>query len=79
MKPLKREIVAFEKDALKVNNILEQFALDNHPAVARAQPAAVAIVRLGDIQGNMPASDYIGTIFRAASRSVPVGLRPYYL
>ncbi len=60
-KPLKREIVASEKDASKVNRILEEFALDNHPMVAKAQPAAVAIVRLED----MPANDHVGTIFRA--------------
>jgi hypothetical protein len=64
-KPLEREIVAFEKDASKVNSTLEEFALDNHPVVAKAQPAAVAIVRLEDIPGNVPAKDYIGTIFRA--------------
>ena len=64
-KPLEREIVAFEKDASKVNSTLEEFALDNHPVVAKAQPAAVAIVRLEDIQGNVPAKDYMGTIFRA--------------
>ena len=39
--PLKREIVAFEKDASKVNHILEEFGLENHPAVAKAQPGAV--------------------------------------
>lgn len=59
--PLKREIVAFEKDASKVNSILEEFALDNHPEVAKAQPAAVAIVRLEDMQGH----NYVGTILRA--------------
>ena len=64
-KPLEREIVAFEKDASKVNSTLEEFALDNHPVVAKAQPAAVAIVRLEDIPGNVPAKDYMGTIFRA--------------
>jgi hypothetical protein len=64
-KPLKREIIAFEKDASKVSSILEEFDLDHHPAVAKAQPVAVAIVRLDDMQGNMPANDYIGTIFRA--------------
>src|SRR5918992_1965801 len=71
-KPLKREIVASEKDALKVNNILEQFALDNHPAVAKAQPAAVAIVRLEDLEGNVLANDYVGTTFRA---DIQVGSR----
>ncbi len=71
-KPLKREIVAFEKDASKVNSILEELALDNHPAVAKAQPAAVAIVRLGDMPGTMPANDYVGTIFRA---DIQVGFR----
>ena len=65
-KPLEREIVTFEKDASKVSRILEEFALDNHPAVAKAQPAAVAIVRLEDMEGNVPANDYVGTIFRAA-------------
>src|SRR5918992_1568417 len=45
-KPLQKEIVAFEKDASEVNSILEEFALHNHPAVVKAQPAAVAIVRL---------------------------------
>jgi len=67
-KPLEGEIVAFEKDASKVNSTLEEFALDNHPVVAKAQPAAVAIVRLEDIPGNVPANDYIGTIFRADMR-----------
>jgi hypothetical protein len=47
-----------------VNSTLEEFALDNHPAVVQAQPAAAAIVRLEDIPGNVPANDYIGTIFR---------------
>ena len=60
-KPLKREIVTFAKDAAKVHGILEEFDLDNHPAVAKVQPAAVAIVRLED----MPANDHVGTIFRA--------------
>jgi hypothetical protein len=64
-KPLKREIVAFEKNASKVNRTLEEFALENHPAVAKAQPAAVAIVRLEDMPGNVVTNDYIGTIFRA--------------
>jgi hypothetical protein len=64
-KPLKREIVAFEKDVSKVNSILEGFDLANHPAVAKAQPAAVAIVRLEDMKENVPANDYVGTIFRA--------------
>jgi hypothetical protein len=64
-KPLKREIIAFEKDASKVNHLLEEFGLENHPAVAKAQPGAVAIVRLEDMPGNMPTNDYIGTIFRA--------------
>jgi hypothetical protein len=59
--PLKRKIVVFEKDVSKVNSILEKFDLDNHPEVAKAQPAAVAIVRLEDMRGN----DYVGTIFRA--------------
>jgi hypothetical protein len=68
-KPLKRKIVASEKDALKVNSILEEFELDNHPAVAKAQPAAVVIVRLEDMQAN----DYVGTIFRA---DIQVGSRP---
>jgi hypothetical protein len=39
-KPLKREIVASEKDASKVNRTLEEFALENHSAVVKAQPAA---------------------------------------
>jgi hypothetical protein len=64
-KPLEREIVAFEKDASKVNHILEEFGLENHPAVAKAQPGAVAIVRLENMPGNMATNDYIGTIFRA--------------
>jgi hypothetical protein len=64
-KPLEREIVAFEKDVSKVNYILEEFALDDHPAVAKAQPAAVAIMRLEDMSGNVPTNNYIGTIFRA--------------
>jgi hypothetical protein len=64
-KPLKRKIVTFAKDASKVNSILEEFDLDNHPAVAKAQTAAVAIVRLEDMEGNMLANDYVGTIFRA--------------
>ena len=64
-KPLKREIVAFEKDASKVNHILEEFGLENHPAVAKAQPGAVAIVRLQGMPGNAPAKDYVGAIFRA--------------
>jgi hypothetical protein len=64
-KPLKREIVAFEKDASKVNRTLEEFALENHPAVAKAQPAAVAIVSLSGMPGNAPAKDYLGAIFRA--------------
>lgn len=72
-KPLKSEIVAFEKDASKVvNRILEEFDLDNHPAVAKAQPAAVAIVQLEDMEGNALANDYIGTIFRA---DIQVGSR----
>jgi hypothetical protein len=64
-KPLERRVIAFEKDASKVNHTLEEFALENHPAVAKAQPGAVAIVRLEDMPGNMPTNDYIGTIFRA--------------
>ena len=60
-KPLQGKIVTFAKDALEANSILEEFDLDNHPAVAKAQPAAVAIVRLED----MPANDHVGTIFRA--------------
>src|SRR5918992_41118 len=64
-KPLEREIVAFEKDASKVNHILEEFALENHPAVSKAQPGAVAIVRLQGMPGNAPAKDYVGAIFRA--------------
>jgi hypothetical protein len=64
-KPLKREIVAFEKDASKVNRTLEEFGLENHPAVAKVQPAVVAIVRLEDMPGNVPTNDYLGTIFRA--------------
>jgi hypothetical protein len=66
--PLQRKIVAFEKDVSKVNSILEKFDLNNHPAVAKAQPAAVAIVRLEDMRGN----DYVGTIFRA---DIQVGSR----
>jgi hypothetical protein len=62
-KPLEKEIVAFEKDASKVNHILDEFALENHPAVAKAQPVAVAIVQLEDMLGNVPANDYVGTIF----------------
>ena len=64
-KPLEREIVAFEKDASKVNHILEKFALEHHPAVTKAQPGAVAIVRLEDMPGNVVTNDYLGTIFRA--------------
>src|SRR5918999_1715348 len=64
-KPLEREIVAFEKDASKVNHILEEFGLENHPAVAKVQPGAVAIVRLEDMPGNVATNNYIGTIFRA--------------
>jgi hypothetical protein len=71
-KPLEREIVAFEKDASKVNHILEEFALENHPAVAKARPAVVAIVRLKDMEGNPLANDYLGTIFRA---DIQVGSR----
>jgi hypothetical protein len=71
-KPLKRKIVTFTKDASKVNGILEEFDLDNHPAVAKVQPAAVAIVRLEDIEGNVLANDYVGTIFRA---DIQVGSR----
>jgi hypothetical protein len=71
-KPLQRKIVAFEKDAAKVNSILEEFDLDNHPAMAKTQPAAVAIVRLEDMQGNVLTNDYIGTIFRA---DIQVGSR----
>jgi hypothetical protein len=71
-KPLERKIVAFEKDASKVNSILEEFDLDNHPAVAKAQPAAVAIVQLEDMEGNVLANGYIGTIFRA---DIQVGSR----
>jgi hypothetical protein len=67
-----REIVAFEKDASKVNYILEEFALENHPAVSKAQPAAVAIVRLEDMPGNVATNGYIGTIFRA---DIQVGSR----
>jgi hypothetical protein len=64
-KPLERKVIAFEKDVSKVNRTLEEFALENHPAVAKAQPAAVAIVRLEDTPGNVPTNDYVGTIFRA--------------
>jgi hypothetical protein len=64
-KPLERRVIAFEKNASKVNRTLEEFALENHPAVVKAQPAAVAIVRLEDMPGNVPTNDYIGTIFRA--------------
>jgi hypothetical protein len=71
-KPLKSKIVAFEKDASKVNSILEEFVLDNHPEVAKAQPAAVATVRLEDMEGNVLANDYVGTIFRA---DIQVGFR----
>jgi hypothetical protein len=71
-KPLERKIVAFEKDASKVDSILEEFDLDDHPAVAKAQPAAVAIVRLNDMEGDMLANDYVGTIFRA---DIQVGSR----
>src|SRR5918992_3330050 len=71
-KPLEREIVAFEKDASKVNHILEEFGLENHPAVAKAHPAAVAIVRLEDMPGNVATNGYIGTIFRA---DIQVGSR----
>jgi hypothetical protein len=71
-KPLKREIVAFEKDASKVNGILEEFDLDNHPAMAKTQLAAVAIVRLEDMEGNVLANDYVGAIFRA---DIQVGSR----
>jgi hypothetical protein len=70
--PLERKIVTFTKDASEANSILEEFALSNHPAVVKAQPAAVAIVRLEDIQRNMPTDDYIGTIFRA---DIQVGSR----
>jgi len=69
---LKREVVTFEKDAARVNDILEEFDLSNHPAMAKMQPAAVAIVRLEDTQGNVLANDYIGTIFRA---DIQVGSR----
>jgi hypothetical protein len=71
-KPLEREIVAFEKDASKVNRTLEEFALENHPAVVKVQPAVVAIVRLEDMPGNVPTNDYVGTIFRA---DIQVGSR----
>jgi hypothetical protein len=71
-KPLQRKIVTFVKDASKVNAILEEFDLGNHPAVAKMQPAAVAIVRLEDTEGNVLANDYIGTIFRA---DIQVGSR----
>jgi hypothetical protein len=71
-KPLERRVIALEKDASKVNRTLEEFALENHPAVAKAQPAAVAIVRLEDMPGNVPTNDYIGTIFRA---DIQVGSR----
>jgi hypothetical protein len=67
-KPLKRKIVTFTKDASKVNSNLEEFDLDNHPMVAKEQPAAVAIVRLEDMKGNALANDYVGTIFRADIR-----------
>jgi hypothetical protein len=71
-KPLQRKIVASEKDASKVHSILEEFDLNNHPAVAKAQPAAVAIVQLEDMEGNVLANGYIGTIFRA---DIQVGSR----
>ena len=71
-KPLEGKIVTFAKDALEANSILEEFDLDNHPAVAKAQPAAVAIVRLEDMEGNVLANDYVGTIFRA---DIQVGSR----
>ena len=71
-KPLQRKIVTFAKDALEANSILEEFDLDNHPAVAKAQPAAVAIVRLEGMEGNVLANDSVGTIFRA---DIQVGSR----
>jgi hypothetical protein len=71
-KPLQRKIVTFAKDASKVNGILKEFDLDNHPAVAKVQPAAVAIVQLEDMEGNVLTNDYIGTIFRA---DIQVGSR----
>jgi hypothetical protein len=71
-KPLQRKIVTFEKDASKMNGILEEFDLDNHPAVAKAQPAVIAIVQLEDMEGDVLANDYIGTIFRA---DIQVGSR----
>jgi hypothetical protein len=71
-KPLERRVIAFEKDASKVNRTLEEFALENHPAVAKVQPAVVAIVRLEDMPGNVPTNDYLGTIFRA---DIQVGSR----
>jgi hypothetical protein len=71
-KPLERRVIAFEKDASKMNHILEEFGLENHPAVAKAQPGAVAIARLEDMPGNVPTNDYIGTIFRA---DIQVGSR----
>ncbi len=55
-----------------MNAILEEFDLDNHPAVAKVQPAAVAITQLEDTEGNVLANDYIGTIFRA---DIQVGSR----
>ncbi len=64
-KPLERRVITFEKDISKVNRTLEEFALESHPAVAKAQPGAVAIVRLEDMPGNVPTNNYIGTIFRA--------------
>jgi hypothetical protein len=66
------KIVTFAKDASESNSILEEFDLDNHPAVAKAQPAEVAIVRLEDMQGNLSTNDYIGASFRA---DIQVGSR----
>jgi hypothetical protein len=71
-KPLERKIVTFAKDASKVNSILEEFALDNHPAVTKTQPAVIAIVQLEDLEGNVLANDYVGTIFRA---DIQIGTR----
>lgn len=60
-KPLEREIIAFEKDASRVKGVLQELGLDIHPAVAQAQPAALAVAR----PENMPAADSLGAVFRA--------------
>ena len=64
-KPLQREVVIFEASEAEVTRVLDTFGLSRHPAVLAAQPAAVAFVPLEPAPGNAPATNFIGTVFRA--------------